>query len=82
MVRIITYRFVVAISGGRGTGTGGRHQARPVLSTACILLRSCLMNDAVAANRLAGSMVDLLRAATRFLTEMTTEPPVFLPIAA
>jgi hypothetical protein len=32
-------RFVVAISGGRGTGTGGRHQARPVLSTACILLR-------------------------------------------
>jgi hypothetical protein len=31
--------FVVAISGGRGTGTGGRHQAQPVLSTACILLR-------------------------------------------
>ncbi len=40
------------------------------------------MNDAVAANRLAGSMEDLVRAATRFFTEMTTEQPVFLPIAA
>jgi transposase len=41
-----------------------------------------LMKDAVAANRLAGSMEDLVHAATRFLTEMTTEQPVFLPIAA
>jgi hypothetical protein len=57
-------------------------EARPVLSTACILLRSCLMKDAVAANRLAGSMEDVVRAATRFLTEMTTVQPVFLPIAA
>jgi hypothetical protein len=40
------------------------------------------MNDAVATNRLAGCMADVVRAATRFLTEMTTEPPVFLPIAA
>jgi hypothetical protein len=43
---------------------------------------SSLMKDAVAANRLAGSMEDLVRAATRFFTEMTTEQPVFLPIAA
>jgi hypothetical protein len=40
------------------------------------------MKDAVAANRLAGSMEDLVRAATRFFTEMTTEQPVFLPIVA
>jgi transposase len=40
------------------------------------------MKDAVAANRLAGNMDDLVRAATRFFTEMTTEQPVFLPIAA
>jgi hypothetical protein len=40
------------------------------------------MNDAVAANRLAGSMADVVRAATHFLAEMTTEQPVFLPIAA
>jgi hypothetical protein len=43
---------------------------------------SCLIKDAVAANRLAGSMADLVRAPTRFLTEMTTEQPVSLPIAA
>jgi hypothetical protein len=64
-------RFVASISGGRSTGTGGRHQTRPVLRTACILLRiarSCLIKDVV--------------AATRFLTEMTTEQLVFLPIAA
>jgi transposase len=41
-----------------------------------------LMKDAVAANRLAGSMEDLIHAATRFFTAMTTEQPVFLPIAA
>jgi transposase len=41
-----------------------------------------LMKEAVAANRLAGSMEDLIRAATRFFTEMTTQQPVFLPIAA
>jgi transposase len=41
-----------------------------------------LMKDALAANRLAGSIEDLIRAATRFFTEMTTEQPVFLPIAA
>jgi hypothetical protein len=44
--------------------------------------RSCLMNDAVAATRLVGSMADVVRAATRFLTELTTEQPVFLPLAA
>jgi transposase len=41
-----------------------------------------LLKDAVAANRLAGSMEDLIRAATRFFTQMTTEQPVFLPLAA
>jgi hypothetical protein len=41
-----------------------------------------LTKDAVAANRLAASMEDLVRAATRFFTEMTTEQPVFLPVAA
>jgi hypothetical protein len=41
-----------------------------------------LMKDAVAANRLAGSMEDLVRAAARFFTQMTTEQPIFLPIAA
>ena len=41
-----------------------------------------LMKDAVAANRLAGSMEDVGRAATRFLTERTTEQPVFPSIAA
>jgi hypothetical protein len=40
------------------------------------------MKDAVAANRLTGSMDQLIRAATRFFREMTTEQPVFLPIAA
>jgi hypothetical protein len=40
------------------------------------------MKDAVAANRLAGRMEDVVRAATCFLTEMTTVQPVFLPIAA
>jgi transposase len=40
------------------------------------------MKDAVAANRLAGSMDQLIHAATRFFTEMTTEQPVLLPIAA
>jgi hypothetical protein len=38
--------------------------------------------DAVTANRRAGSMDQLIHAATRFFTEMTTEQPVFLPIAA
>jgi hypothetical protein len=60
------------IGEGRSTGTGGRYLARPVLSTACILLRiarSCLIKVVV-------------RATTRFLTEMTTEQPIFLPIAA
>jgi DDE superfamily endonuclease len=41
-----------------------------------------LMKDAVAANRLAGTMEDLVRAATRFFAEMTMQQPVFLPIAA
>jgi len=41
-----------------------------------------LMKDAIAANRLAGSMDDLIRAATRFFIEMTTEQPTSLPIAA
>jgi transposase len=45
-----------------------------------------LMKDAVAANRLAGSIDDLVRAATRFFVQMTTETeserPVFLPLAA
>ena len=36
---LLSEMFLQAISRGRGTGTGGRHQARPVLSTACILLR-------------------------------------------
>jgi hypothetical protein len=40
------------------------------------------MKDAVAANRLAGSMADLIRAATRFFTERTTEQPVVLLMAA
>ena len=40
------------------------------------------MKDAVAANRLAGSMDQLIHAAPRFFMEMTTEQPVFLPIAA
>jgi transposase len=43
-----------------------------------------LLKDAVAANRLAGSMDALVRAAVRFFKEMTapTEHPVFLPLAA
>ena len=41
-----------------------------------------LMKDAVAANRLAGSMDALICAAIQFFREMTTEQPVFLPIAA
>lgn len=41
-----------------------------------------LMKDAVAANRLARCLDDVVRAATRFFSEMTTEPPVFLPVAA
>jgi transposase len=43
-----------------------------------------LMKDAVAANRLAGSMDALVRAAIRFFKEMTTESerPVLLPLAA
>jgi hypothetical protein len=41
-----------------------------------------LTNDAVAVNRLASTMEDLVHAAARFFTEMTTEQPVFLPIAA
>lgn len=43
-----------------------------------------VMKDAVAANRLAGSMDELISAATRFFTEMTTrtDQPVFLPLAA
>ena len=40
------------------------------------------MKDAVAANRLAGSMENVVRVATRFLTKTMTEQPVFLPIAA
>jgi transposase len=43
-----------------------------------------LMKDAVAANRLAGSMEELVGAATRFFTAMTagTDLPTFLPLAA
>jgi transposase len=43
-----------------------------------------LMKDAGAANRLAGSMDALVRAAIRFFRAMTaeTERPVFLPLAA
>jgi transposase len=41
-----------------------------------------LMKDPVAANRLAGSREDLICAASRFFTAMTTAQPVFLPIAA
>lgn len=43
-----------------------------------------LMKDAVAANRLAGSMDALVSAAIRFFMERTleTERPVFLPLAA
>jgi transposase len=40
-----------------------------------------LMKDDIAANRLAGSIAELVQAANRFFTEMTA-PPVFLPIAA
>jgi transposase len=40
------------------------------------------MKDAVAANRLAGSMDALVRASARFFSEMTTEQPVVRPLAA
>jgi len=41
-----------------------------------------LMKDAVAANRLAGSIADLVQAAVRFFSARTTACPVFLPVAA
>jgi len=40
-----------------------------------------LMEDDIAANRLAGSSAELVQAANRFFTELSA-PPVFLPIAA
>ncbi len=40
-----------------------------------------LMKDAVAANRLDGSLADLVRAAHRFFTELAPHP-VKLPLAA
>ena len=40
-----------------------------------------LMKDDIAANRLAGSITDLVRAANRFFAEMAA-PPIFLPVAA
>jgi transposase len=40
-----------------------------------------LMKDDIAANRLAGSLAELVQAANRFFTELSA-PPVFLPIAA
>lgn len=41
-----------------------------------------LMKDAVAANRLATTIDDLVQAANRFFTERASTQPVFLPIAA
>lgn len=40
------------------------------------------MKDAVAANRLANTIDDVVHAASRFFTERASIQPVFLPIAA
>jgi hypothetical protein len=38
--------------------------------------------NGIAAKRLAGSMDDVIRSATRSFTDMTAQQPIFLPIGA